>query len=506
MAHHETKHSTLPNLNYSLLDAAQTTEYKQMLKYPVKVLQIGEGNFLRAFVDWMIQACNRQGLFEGSIAVTQPRPSGKAKIEELQLQDGLYTLIVRGIRAGMQVEEKEVVTVFSQVLDPYGNWEEFLKLAENPDLDIVLSNTTEAGLAYRPGEWVPGQPIESFPGKLTAFLYRRYTQFAGDPEKGLMLLPCELLERNGDLLKEIVLKHSADWKLPQEFQIWINQHNLFLNSLVDRIATGFPASEAERLFTEWGYEDKLLNTTEPYYLWAIEGSPELDARFPLQQAGLNVHWVDDLRPFQLRKVRILNGAHTLLTSIGLLHGLNEVREAVEHPEFGPRIRKAIMQEIVPSVPLPEAEMKVYAEEVLERFVNPFIQHRLTDIAMNSLSKFKVRLLPTLEAYLEREGKLPHLITEAFASLLLLYRVRKDEDDKFIGSRLNGDSVDLKDDPEALQFLTDSWQQFDRNSITLQELICKILANTRLWGKDLTELTGLTESLRDTMTNLRGNLQ
>jgi tagaturonate reductase len=506
MAPHETKQSTLPNLNYSLLDAEQTSQYEQMKQYPVKVLQIGEGNFLRAFVDWMIQACNRQGLFEGSIAVTQPRRSGKAKIEELQQQDGLYTLIVRGIRAGMQVEEKEVITVFSQALDPYGHWEEFLKLAENPDLDIVLSNTTEAGLTYHRDELVPGQPIESFPGKLTAFLYRRFTQFAGDPGKGLMLLPCELLERNGDLLKEIVLKHSVDWKLPQEFQIWINQHNHFLNSLVDRIATGFPASEAESLFTEWGYEDKLLNTTEPYYLWAIEGKPELDARFPLQQAGLNVHWVEDLRPFQLRKVRILNGAHTLLTSIGLLHGLNEVREVVEHPVYGLWVREAIMHEIVPSVPLPEAEMQVYAKEVLERFVNPFIQHRLTDIALNSLSKFKVRLLPTLEAYLEREDKLPILITEAFASLLLLYHVRKNEDDHFIGSRLNGDSVFLKDDLEALEFLADSWQQFDRNSISLQELIRGILANRGLWGKDLNELTGLTESLRDTMTNLRGNLQ
>jgi tagaturonate reductase len=505
MLHHETQPSTLPNLNHTLLDAEQTSQFEQMKMYPVKVLQIGEGNFLRAFVDWMIQACNRQGLFKGSIAVTQPRPSGKPKIEELQQQDGLYTLIVRGIRAGMQVEEKEVITVFSQALDPYGHWEEFLKLAEHPDLDIVLSNTTEAGLVYRPSEWVPGQPIESFPGKLTAFLYRRFTHFAGDPGKGLMLLPCELLERNGDLLKEIVLKHSADWKLPQEFQTWIH-HNHFLNSLVDRIATGFPASEAESLFSEWGYEDKLLNTTEPYYLWAIEGKPELDARFPLQQAGLNVHWVDDLRPFQLRKVRILNGAHTLLTSIGLLHGMNEVREVVEHPVYGPWVREAVMQEIVPSVPLPEAEMRVYAEEVLERFVNPFIQHRLTDIAMNSLSKFKVRLLPTLEAYLASEDKLPLSITEAFASLLLLYSARKDENDRFIGSRLNGDSVVLKDDLGALQFLADVWQEFDRNSITMQELIERILANTSLWGKDLNELTGLTKSLQDTMTNLRGNFK
>jgi tagaturonate reductase len=505
MEHHEIQKSSLPILNYTLLDAEQTSKYEQMLMYPVKVLQIGEGNFLRAFVDWMIQACNRQGLFKGSIAVTQPRPTGKAKIEELQRQDGLYTLIVRGFRAGRQVEEKEVISVFSQALDPYGHWEEFLKLAENPELDIILSNTTEAGLTYSPFDWVSGQPIASFPGKLTAFLYRRFTRFAGDPEKGLMLLPCELLERNGDLLKEIVLKHAADWKLSQEFQIWIQQHNHFLNSLVDRIATGYPASEAESLFTEWGYEDKLLNTTEPYYLWAIEGKPELDARFPLRQAGLNVHWVDDLRPFQLRKVRILNGAHTFLTSTGLLHGLNEVREVVEHPVYGPWVREAIMHEIVPSVPLSEAELLIYAEEVLERFLNPFIQHRLTDIAMNSLSKFKVRLLPTLETYLEREGKLPPLITEAFASLLLLYRVSKDEDDKFIGSRLNGDSVVLKDDLEALQFLADAWQQFDQNSMTLQELICGILANKGLWGKDLNELTGLADSLRDTMTSLRGNL-
>lgn len=501
----ETEHSFLPRLSHSMLSAEQTSQYEQMKHYPVKVLQIGEGNFLRAFVDWMIQACNNQGLFAGSIVVIQPRPSGKAKIEELQQQDGLYTLIVRGVQAGKRIEEKEVVSVFSQALDPYSQWEEFLSLAENPDLDVVVSNTTEAGLIYHQSQWEPAQPIESFPGKLTAFLYRRFTHFNGNPDKGLLLLPCELLERNGDLLKEIVLKHSSDWKLPEAFIAWTTEHNHFLNSLVDRIATGFPVSEAQGLYQEWGYEDKLLNTTEPYYLWAIEGKPELDIRLPLQQAGLNVHWVDDLRPFQLRKVRILNGAHTLLTSIGLLNGMQEVREVVEHPVYGPLVREAVMQEIVPSVPLPLSEMKVYAEEVLERFVNPFIQHRLTDIAMNSLSKFKVRLLPTLESYVEHEGKLPQLITEALASLLLLYRVSKDGD-KFLGSKLGGETLILKDDESSLQFLAEAWRQYGQSEIGLPQLLGQILGNTHLWGKDLNQIAGLTEALQITFTNMEEKLQ
>lgn len=321
----------------------------EMLDFPVKVLQIGEGNFLRGFFDWMIYECNRQGLFQGSVAVSQPRPGGRPKLEQLRDQEGIYGLLTRGLQDGRKVEEEQWIPVFSKIVDPYAEWENFLRIAELDSLDIIVSNTTEAGLDYQRSEWNPDEPVLSYPGKLTMLLYRRYKHYEGSPDKGLMILPCELLERNGDILRSIVLRHAQDWGLSPAFQSWVAEHNLFLNSLVDRIVTGYP-EEAERYFDKWGHQDRLLNTAEPYYFWAIEGDPSLESRLPLRSAGLQVSWVSDLTPYQVRKVRILNGTHTLMASIGLLHGLNEVKEMTESPEWGGRIRNAMLEEIVPGCP------------------------------------------------------------------------------------------------------------------------------------------------------------
>jgi tagaturonate reductase len=482
-----------PRLERNWLSGQEAEQFRLMLEYPIKVLQVGEGNFLRGFFDWMIHQLNLQELFQGSIAVTQPRPHGAAKLAELSGQDGLYYQMIRGIQDGKRIDEKQLISVFSRVIDPYSDWKSFLALAENPDLEIVVSNTTEAGLVYQKSDWNPDEPILSFPGKLTLFLYRRFQFFSGDPGKGLLLFPCELLEKNGDKLKHIVLTHADDWKLPDAFKQWIDEHNQFLNSLVDRIVTGYPEGEASELFGEWQVEDRLLNAAEPYYLWAIEGNAELDRRLPFREAGLNVHWVDDLRPFQLRKVRILNGTHTLLTSIGLLRGLNEVREAVEHPEFGPLIRRAVMEEIVPAVPLDTEEMLKYAEDVLERFQNPFIKHRLSDIAMNSFSKFKVRLLPTLAAYIDQTGELPSLITESLASLIALYQVKK-VDGNYLGRQLSGETIPLKDDAALLDQLAGWWEQVAQGAISLDQLVIEVLGSQQLWGRNLNDFPELAERI------------
>jgi len=336
------------NINKSQLKRLRkdTKAVQSSLKmdFPIKVLQIGEGNFLRGFFDWMIHECNKQGHFKGSIAVTQPRPAGKGKIEEVKRQDGLYTLMLRGFHQGEKVESTEIISVFSKAIDPYEEWMEFLALSENPELEFVVSNTTEAGIKYQPIPLEEGKPMESFPGKLTAFLYHRYLHFNGDAKKGLIMLPCELLERNGDSLKQCVLKHGRDWDLPKSFIEWVDRDNLFLNSLVDRIVTGFPINESEKLFAAWGYKDTLLNTAEPYHLWAIEGDPSIDQRLPLRKSGLNVRWVKDLTPYQMRKVRILNGSHTLLAPLGILSGLEEVKQAIDHPEFNQFLSNAIEKE------------------------------------------------------------------------------------------------------------------------------------------------------------------
>lgn len=463
-----------------------------MLNYPVKVLQIGEGNFLRGFFDWMIYECNRQGLFQGSIAVSQPRPGGRHKLQQLREQEGIYGLLTRGLQDGRKIEEEQWIPVFSEMIDPYTEWDDFLKIAELDSLDIVVSNTTEAGLDYQRSDWAPSEPVMSYPGKLTMLLYRRYVHFAGSPDKGLLLLPCELLDRNGDILKSIVLRHAQDWGLPSAFQSWVVEHNLFLNSLVDRIVTGYPA-EAETYFGKWGYEDRLLNTAEPYYFWAIEGEPSLESRLPLQTAGLQVSWVADLTPYQERKVRILNGTHTLMASIGLLHGWKEVREMAESKEWGEQIRSAMLQEIVPLVPLPLEEVNAYAETVWERFRNPFIQHKLQDIAMNSISKFKVRLLPSVKGYVRTHNQLPNIMTEGLASLITLYHAEIIHD-QWYGRGLHGERVLLRDDPDSLELFHQAWRKVDGKEWTIRQLVTSVLGSTVLWGEDLNEMANLHEAV------------
>mgnify|MGYP001954378351 CR=1 FL=1 len=457
----------------------------------VKVLQIGEGKFLRGFFDWMIHKCYERGVFDGGIVVTQPRPSGKIKLEELRRQDGLYTLVTRGLLNGQLVDSEEIISVFSEVVDPYSEWSKFLSLAEHPSLEFVVSNTTEDGLAYQNIPFEEGIPILSFPGRLTMFLYRRFQHFQGDGRKGLIIIPCELVERNGEVLKQHVLRHSEDWGLPSTFIDWLYHHNLFLNSLVDRIVTAPSPNQAKEWFVQWGYQDSFLLVTEPYYFWAIEGSSELDQRLPLRKAGLNVQWVDDLTPYYVRKVRILNGLHTLMAPMALLHGFKEVREVVEHPIFGLFIQEAMEEEIIPSLPYDTQEIMEYAQTIIERFKNPFISHRLIDISINSISKFKIRLLPSLRSYTEQKGYLPTRIVKALAYLIRFYKVKK-SGGLFVGFKLDGTSYEPKDNQEVLQFFSEKWGDYELGKITIKGLTREILSNHALWGENLDNFSGLTD--------------
>ncbi|MFB9325609.1 tagaturonate reductase [Paenibacillus aurantiacus] len=461
---------------------------------PVTILQIGEGNFLRGFVDWMIQTCRAQGLYEGSIAVTQPRPAGKAKIEQLAQQDGLYTLITQGLENGAPVTRKETIQVFSHVFDPYSEWERLRTIAISEHLQVVVSNTTEAGLVYRPEALTDG-PILSYPGKLAYLLHERYVAFQGDPGKGLVLLPCELLERNGDALKEAVLRYAEDWGFPEAFKTWVLAHNRFLNSLVDRIVTGYPAeAQAEAWFEEWGYRDAMLCTAEPYHLWAIEAEPELESLLPLRKAGLNVHWTDDLKPYQQRKVRILNGAHTWMAPIGLLHGVEHVRELLEHAWLGAEVKRTVLEEIMPSLPYDADELRAYAAAVFDRFGNPYIRHRLTDIAMNSISKFQTRLLPTIRHYGESGGPIPSGLALSLAGLIRYYRVEKQADGSYAGRTLGGVPYAVRDDARLLDRMASHWQQPDSKQLELGEIVRGLLADAELWGTDMSAWQGLSEAV------------
>lgn len=473
----------LQQLTQKMLNKEQASAYEKLSEAPVTVLQIGEGNFLRGFFNWMIHESRKQGLYDGSIAVVQPRPSGKPKIEALASQEGLYTLVTRGLENGAAVERAEVLNVFSQVFDPYSDWKRFLSLAELPELRIVVSNTTEAGLVYQPEAWTEHEPIASYPGKLTRFLYHRYEAFQGAADRGLICLPCELLERNGDTLRECILKYCDDWQLPDAFRQWVLEHNYFLNSLVDRIVTGYPKQEqAEAWFQEWGYRDPMLTTAEPYHLWAIEGDQSLAEELPLHKAGLNVLWVDNLKPYQQRKVSILNGAHTFMALYGLLQGLEEVRVTMEQEHTSELIKRTVEQEIIPTLPYEDETLKQYAREVYERFLNPFIQHRLSDIAMNSLSKFKTRLFPAIHYYLEKDAKLPDGLATAFAALLRYYQVRKG-DAGYEGRTFAGASYVPRDDQSLLEIIEQAWSNHlaTRTGASLQAAVVQLLELEALWG-------------------------
>ncbi len=452
---------------------------------PERVIQFGEGNFLRAFVDWMFHRLNEKGLFNGRVVVVQPLREGLVSV--LNEQDGLYTLILRGLQDGEAAETAEIIGSISRGLDPYTDWDGCLRCAENPEIEFVVSNTTEAGIVYDPGDSLQNRPPRSFPGKLAAYLYHRFRHFQGERGKGMVMIPCELIDGNGDSLKQALLRLAGDWKLPPGFKTWIEESCTFLNTLVDRVVTGYPEDEIGALSERLGYRDRLLDTGELFHLWVIEGPPELAARLPFTEAGLNVIWTGDLSPYRTRKVRILNGAHTAAAPAAFLYGLETVGEMVAHPLLGPYTRQVIHDEIIPSIDLERGMLEEFAAAVLERFQNPFIKHYLSGILLNSVSKYATRVLPSLEGYLEKNGRLPERLCFSMAALIYLYRGRAGGD-RMECRRGKGPYV-IRDDPGALAFFSDLWAACDCTPGSLGLLVRKALGGAALWGRDLNEIPG-----------------
>ncbi len=479
----------------SILRDEALERYESMQNDSIKVLQVGEGNFLRGFFDWMIHECRKCGVYDGTIAVTSPRPSGSSHLKQLEASGGLYTVLTRGQAGGRIVEEHEVITAIRKFINPYEAWDEFLHLADNPDLEVVVSNTTEAGLFYESVPFTFDKPMASFPARLTVFLYRRFQSFAGASDKGLIILPCELVEANGDLLSSYVKRHARDWNLSPDFIAWLGNHNQFLNTLVDRIVTGYPKEDAPGLFQAWGYEDPLLTVAEPYYFWAIEGDEILEEKLPFQKAGLQVEWVRDLAAFRLRKVRILNGAHTMMAIMGLIRGFGHVRQVALDENLGRMIRAAVYDEMAASLSLDQNEVRLYADEVWERFCNPFIEHRLTAIAMNSISKFRVRLLPSVSDTLPKTGKLPSLITQCFAELIYLYKssmaTGTDGQIRYVSTATG---LVLEDTPEVCRDFSEYWAKHDAGEVSLERFVEVVLSDRTLWDDDLSKVPGLAKVL------------
>ncbi|MEQ8472823.1 MAG: tagaturonate reductase [Marinoscillum sp.] len=437
--------------------------------FPIKAIQFGEGNFLRAFVDWMIDVLNKKEVFKGSVAIVQPLDKGL--VQMLAAQNGDYHHVRQGLEGDQTIDEVRKITCISKAINPFEDLKGYFELAEEPEVSLVFSNTTEAGIIYADSD-VPeaNELATTFPGKLTQLLKHRFDHFNGANDKGIAVIPCELIEQNGTKLKNCVSQYIQLWKLGDGFENWINESCSFANTLVDRIVPGYPKDEIEALTKRIGEEDKLIVKSEAFHLFVIQAPDHVKQLFPAHEHGLNVKYVDDITPYRTQKVRILNGAHTSMVPIGLLYGLETVSETIDHPEVGKLIREIIFDEIVPTIQISGEDPKEFAEEVIARFRNPFIRHELMSISLNSISKFKVRVLPTFLDFYHKNGELPNRLSFSLACLIRMY---------------SSGNFPLKDDAANLEF-------FDTHkTLSAGQLVEKALSNTAFWDQDLTEIKGLT---------------
>lgn len=447
--------------------------------HPERILQFGEGNFLRAFVDWMIHEMNQKAGFNAGVTVVQPIDRGL--VEMLNAQDGLYTVCLTGIKNGQAVQEQTLVDCIQRGINPYHDFENYLATTHNPELRFIISNTTEAGITFDNQDQLDDAPPGSFPAKLTRLLYERFQAFDGDVSKGLIIIPCELIDRNGDILRDVVQQYADLWKLPANFKNWIANACTFCNTLVDRIVPGYPKDRIAELQETLGYEDKLIAEGERFHLWVIEAPAWVEQEFPAKKAGLNVIFTDDMTPYRTRKVRILNGAHTAMVPMAYLYGLRTVQETIEHEVLGKYVSDLVYDEIIPTLDLPEAELKSFAADVLDRFRNPYIKHFLISIALNSTSKYETRVLPSLLEYVNRKGELPKRIVFALASLIRFYK----------GETPDGENIPLNDDADRLAFFRELWAKHGNDLPTLAQ---HVLAQTTYWGKDLNQIPELSAQL------------
>ncbi len=418
-----------------------------------KIIQFGEGGFLRGFVDWIVQIVDETTDFNASVVVVQPIEKGMCAL--LEQQGCRYTHLMRGMKNGVPTVEEKAIDVISRTVEPYRDFEAYLALADQPEFRFVVSNTTESGIVFCDTDTPERAPHISFPAKVTLLLKRRFDRGLG----GFIFLPCELIDKNGTTLKDCILRYAALWGLGDAFSTWVERDNVFYNTLVDRIVTGYPRDED----LPQKATDHLLNTSELFHLWVIEGPASLTAEFPFDKTDLNILVTDDLERYRTRKVRILNGAHTAMIPYALLSGIETVRDCMQDEKMSTFIRECVFEEIIPTLDLPKEELISYAEDVFERFNNPYIRHLCASISLNSVSKFKVRVLPSLLAYINRTGKMPQKLLTSFAKLIDFYKFGTPNDDA-----------------DVMRFMKEA-------------SVAAILANTAFWGEDLSFLASEVEA-------------
>ncbi|MDQ6530320.1 tagaturonate reductase [Flavobacterium sp. LHD-85] len=452
---------------------------------PIKVVQFGEGNFLRAFVDYAFDKLNKEVDFNAGIAVVQPLKDGMVNM--INDQDGLYTLFMNGIKKGEKIQDIVLINNIVKTINPYTEFANYLALAKEEELQFIVSNTTEAGIEFIESDTPDMKPPVSFPAKLTVLLYERFKHFNGDASKGVTIIPCELIDYNSETLKKYILQYVDLWKLEDAFKTWVSDACTYHSTLVDRIVPGYPRAEIEEYNSKLDYEDNLIVAAEPFFLWAIEGGDDLKAKLPFHKTNLNVKIVDDIRPFKMIKVRILNGAHTAMVPFSLLHGNKLVMETV-NGDFTGKFVNSVISEISETLDMDKNEITAYSEEVMDRFKNPFIKHALADIALNSVSKFKVRVLPSLLGYYNANKELPVNLTFSLASLIRFYK-----------GTWNGQSLPVKDGEDITTFFNGLWKSDDYEKIARLTL-----QNKGFWDQDLTEIPGLTKAITIALEEIDSN--
>lgn len=473
-----------------------TRELSSQPNRPEKIIQFGEGNFLRAFIDWQFDLLNEHTDLNAGITIVRPIDATHPKLNS---QGGLYTALVRGLdEQNNPVAQPRIITSVNREILAYGEYDKVLEAAKNPDLEWVVSNTTEAGICFDASDKLENNPPSSFPAKLTQFLYCRFNHFDGDLDKGLILLPCELIDNNGEKLKETILNYANLWNLGTEFIKWINEANTFCSTLVDRIVTGYPKDEINILEEQLGYHDRFLVTAEYFYLFVIQGPDWLHEKLHQDEYPLNIKIVDNIKPYKERKVGVLNGAHTAMVPIAYLAGLDTVKESMDDKEIFTFINELLDDEIIPSLHMSKEELMPFKDTVLARFKNPYIKHYLLSIALNSLTKFKTRLLPQLLTYTEKNNETPKKLSFSLAALYCFY----------LGVR-DGKEIPLQDDPHFLE-LFKTWRKDLENQ---SNNILEFLSMTSHWEHDLSQLPNLhalvsqyvkdiqLQGIRKTMNNL-----
>lgn len=460
---------------------------------PVKVLQFGEGNFLRAFVDYFIDIANEKTDFNGSVALVKPISIGTL-FPAFKEQDYRYTVLLRGLVDGQAVEQSRVVTSVSDAVDAYADYDAYAAYAKCETLRFIVSNTTEAGIVLDKSDKLELCPPNSYPGKLTKLLFERAEHFNYAMDKGLIILPVELIDDNGIMLKKCVKALCKLWNLGEKFERWLDEACVFTSTLVDRIVTGYPRGEDQAIWQQLGYEDRILVTAEPFGLWVIESEKDISGELPLPQCGLPVIYTDNQKPYKQRKVRILNGAHTSFVPMAFQCGYDYVLDAMNDPQIQTFMQKTLYDEVIPTLTLPKDDLMAFAEAVTSRFMNPFIKHALLSICLNSVSKWRARCMPSLLIYVEKEGKLPEHLTFSLAALMSLYHGGKIVDGKLECIR-DGETYTLQDDAAVLTFFA------EKSSLPARQMVEAFLGNESFFGCELIKVPGIVESVTASLEDI-----